>query len=233
MLTMSTPTRYDAANGCVSPETLGSVPPWRPAPGPPRRGGADDSGRWRFGAHAPRGGRAARRLADRALSPLRRQVGAAQRGLRRRFPRAGRRARARLEGRGRRHCRLRSDGPRLRAVRARQPVALPRDVRCVEQRRASRSEPAGGGHAGVPAARGRPRGAPARRRGRREESAVAVARYVWAVVHGIAMLGIDGRLPDESGGPGGVRDVTSFAVRRLGTGIFLTEPSLPSAPSAR
>jgi AcrR family transcriptional regulator len=68
---------------------------------------------------------------------------------------------------------------------------------------------------------------------RREEPAVAVARYVWAVVHGIAMLGIDGRLPDEPGGPGGVRDVTSFAVRRLGTGIFLTEPSLPSAPSVR
>ena len=67
---------------------------------------------------------------------------------------------------------------------------------------------------------------------RRDESAVAVARFVWATVHGIAMLGIDGRLP-ESGAPGGVRDVTSFAVRRLGTGIFLTEPSLPSAPSAR
>jgi AcrR family transcriptional regulator len=68
---------------------------------------------------------------------------------------------------------------------------------------------------------------------RREEPAVAVARYVWAVVHGIAMLGIDGRLPDGQDGPGGVRDVTTFAVRRLGTGIFLTEPSLPSAPSAR
>lgn len=54
---------------------------------------------------------------------------------------------------------------------------------------------------------------------RRDEPAVAVARFVWATVHGIAMLGIDGRLP-ESGGPGGVRDVTDFAVRRLGTGIF-------------
>ena len=62
---------------------------------------------------------------------------------------------------------------------------------------------------------------------RREESAVAVARYVWAVVHGVAMLGIDGRLPDGQDGPGGVRDVTDFAVRRIGTGIFLTEPLLP------
>ena len=68
---------------------------------------------------------------------------------------------------------------------------------------------------------------------RREDPAVAVARYVWAVVHGISMLGIDGRLPDGQDGPGGVRDVTSLALRRLGTGIFLTEPSLPSAPSAR
>ena len=64
---------------------------------------------------------------------------------------------------------------------------------------------------------------------RRDESALAVARYVWATVHGIAMLGIDGRLPD---GPGGVRDVTDLAVRRLGTGIFVTGPLLPSAPSA-
>ena len=66
---------------------------------------------------------------------------------------------------------------------------------------------------------------------RRDESAVAVARFVWATVHGIAMLGIDGRLP-ESGAPGGVRDVTSFAVRRLGTGIF-TGPSALSASSFR
>jgi AcrR family transcriptional regulator len=59
---------------------------------------------------------------------------------------------------------------------------------------------------------------------RRDETPDQVARYVWAVVHGIAMLGIDARLPD---GPGGVRDVTDYAVRRIGTGIFLTGPSLP------
>jgi hypothetical protein len=46
---------------------------------------------------------------------------------------------------------------------------------------------------------------------------------VWATVHGIAMLGIDGRLPDGQNGPGGVRDVTDFALRRLGTGIFVTD----------
>ena len=71
---------------------------------------------------------------------------------------------------------------------------------------------------------------------RRDETPVAMARYVWATVHGIAMLGIDGRLLDGRDGPGGVRDVTNFAVRRLGTGIFVarsTEPSLPSAPSVR
>lgn len=58
---------------------------------------------------------------------------------------------------------------------------------------------------------------------RKNEEPQQVARYVWAAVHGIAMLGIDGRLP---AGPGGVRDVTDYAVRRLGTGIF-KEPSVP------
>jgi AcrR family transcriptional regulator len=53
---------------------------------------------------------------------------------------------------------------------------------------------------------------------RRDEPPDRVARYVWAVVHGVAMLGIDGRLPD---GPGGVREVTDLAVRRLGTGLFV------------
>ena len=57
-----------------------------------------------------------------------------------------------------------------------------------------------------------------------DDPAVALARYVWATVHGIAMLGIDGRL-SESPGPGGIREVTDYAVRRLGTGIF-TEPLL-------
>jgi AcrR family transcriptional regulator len=52
---------------------------------------------------------------------------------------------------------------------------------------------------------------------RADASPDQIARYVWAAVHGIAMLGIDGRLPD---GAGGVRDVTNYAVRRLGTGIF-------------
>jgi AcrR family transcriptional regulator len=65
---------------------------------------------------------------------------------------------------------------------------------------------------------------------RRDQPPDAVALYVWAVVHGISMLGIDSRLP---GGPGGVRDLTDRAVRRVGTGIFLTEPSLPSEASAR
>jgi AcrR family transcriptional regulator len=50
-----------------------------------------------------------------------------------------------------------------------------------------------------------------------------VALYVWAAVHGVAMLGIDGRLP---GGPGGVRDITDYAVRRIGSGIF-TELAVP------
>ena len=53
---------------------------------------------------------------------------------------------------------------------------------------------------------------------RRDEAPGHVALYVWAAVHGVAMLAIDGRLP---GGPGGVRDVIEYAVRRIGSGIFV------------
>ena len=59
---------------------------------------------------------------------------------------------------------------------------------------------------------------------RGDEAPAQVALYVWAAVHGVAMLAIDGRFP---AGPGGVRDVTEYAVRRIGTGIFVTGPSLP------
>ena len=59
---------------------------------------------------------------------------------------------------------------------------------------------------------------------RRDEMPNTIALYVWAAVHGIAMLGIDDRLP---GGPGGIRDVADYAVRRIGTGIYVMEPSAP------
>src|SRR6185436_16035786 len=48
---------------------------------------------------------------------------------------------------------------------------------------------------------------------RRDETPNAIALYVWAAVHGVAMLAIDGRLPD---GPGGVREVIDYAARRIG-----------------
>jgi AcrR family transcriptional regulator len=41
------------------------------------------------------------------------------------------------------------------------------------------------------------------------------ARFVWAVVHGVAMLGIDGQLPE----PGGVEELMRYALERLRTGI--------------
>jgi len=53
---------------------------------------------------------------------------------------------------------------------------------------------------------------------RRDETPNAIALYVWAAVHGVAMLAIDGRLPD---GPGGVREVIDYAARRIGPGIFV------------
>jgi AcrR family transcriptional regulator len=49
----------------------------------------------------------------------------------------------------------------------------------------------------------------------RKDDPVLVARFVWAVVHGVAMLAIDGQLPE----PRGVEDLMSYALARLGTGI--------------
>lgn len=49
----------------------------------------------------------------------------------------------------------------------------------------------------------------------RGDDPVLMARYVWAVVHGVAMLGIDGQL----GGPGSVEELLGYALERLQTGI--------------
>jgi AcrR family transcriptional regulator len=49
----------------------------------------------------------------------------------------------------------------------------------------------------------------------RPDDTVNMARFVWAVVHGIAMLGINGQLRE----PGSVDDLTRYAIERLWTGI--------------
>jgi AcrR family transcriptional regulator len=49
----------------------------------------------------------------------------------------------------------------------------------------------------------------------RADDTVTMARFVWAVVHGVAMLGIDGQLPE----PGAVEELMRYALDRLQTGI--------------
>lgn len=49
----------------------------------------------------------------------------------------------------------------------------------------------------------------------RRDDTVLMARYVWALVHGVAMLGIDGQLPE----PGAVDELMRYAFERLRTGI--------------
>jgi AcrR family transcriptional regulator len=49
----------------------------------------------------------------------------------------------------------------------------------------------------------------------RGDDTVLVARFVWAVVHGVAMLAIDGQLPE----PDAVEELMQYALERLGTGI--------------
>jgi AcrR family transcriptional regulator len=49
----------------------------------------------------------------------------------------------------------------------------------------------------------------------RADETLTMARYVWAVVHGVSMLGIDGRIPD------GVDELADYAAARMGTGLDL------------
>ena len=49
----------------------------------------------------------------------------------------------------------------------------------------------------------------------RRDDALTLARFVWAVVHGVAMLGIDGQLR----APCSVDDLVPYALERLQTGI--------------
>src|SRR5262245_17017058 len=48
----------------------------------------------------------------------------------------------------------------------------------------------------------------------RGDDILLMARFVWSVVHGVAMLAIDGQLPD-----GGIEELTRYALDRLQTGI--------------
>ena len=52
----------------------------------------------------------------------------------------------------------------------------------------------------------------------RADGPAVMAPYVWAVVHGVAMLVIDGRLRDS----GDVEALTAYAISRLGSGIDAT-----------
>ena len=49
----------------------------------------------------------------------------------------------------------------------------------------------------------------------RGDDTMLMARYVWAVVHGVAMLGIDGQLRE----PGAAEELMRYATERLRTGI--------------
>ena len=49
----------------------------------------------------------------------------------------------------------------------------------------------------------------------RGDDTVLMARLVWSVVHGVAMLSIDGQLRE----PGGIEELMRYALKRLRTGI--------------
>jgi hypothetical protein len=54
----------------------------------------------------------------------------------------------------------------------------------------------------------------------RPDDTVTMARHVWALVHGLAMLAIDGQLRE----PDAVDQLMQYAFERLRTGIGLREP---------
>ncbi|HEX2166675.1 MAG TPA: TetR-like C-terminal domain-containing protein, partial [Longimicrobiales bacterium] len=49
----------------------------------------------------------------------------------------------------------------------------------------------------------------------RDDEPVVTARFVWAVVHGVAMLAIDGQLHEE----GAVDELMRFALERIASGL--------------
>jgi AcrR family transcriptional regulator len=53
----------------------------------------------------------------------------------------------------------------------------------------------------------------------RRDNPQALARHVWAIVHGIAMLAIDGRLKQQGAD---VQEVVGYSLERLRTGILQT-----------
>jgi AcrR family transcriptional regulator len=52
----------------------------------------------------------------------------------------------------------------------------------------------------------------------RGDDTATMARFVWAVVHGVATLGIDGQLRE----PGGIDELVPYALERLRTGVAAT-----------
>ena len=55
----------------------------------------------------------------------------------------------------------------------------------------------------------------------RAEDTVTMANFVWAVVHGVSMLSIDGQLRE----PGSLEALMRYALERLRTGIAVDAPS--------
>jgi AcrR family transcriptional regulator len=63
----------------------------------------------------------------------------------------------------------------------------------------------------------------------RQEDTVQMARFVWAVVHGVAMFAIDGQLRD----PAVVAELVQYSIERLQTGIEAAERGRGSTAQPR
>lgn len=55
----------------------------------------------------------------------------------------------------------------------------------------------------------------------RRDDTVLMARFIWSVVHGLAMFAIDAKLRE----PGAIGELTGYALERLGAGLAASAPS--------
>ncbi len=197
----------------------GSIPPRRPVPVAAAGGAADDREGRRGGADAAGASgeklgvsRTAlyRHFADKSAL-LAAVATEGFRTLRHETQRRLGRARGRPQG-------VRGDGRSLRAVCRRPSVALSRDVRRVRARtrHPTRILPRKGR---APFRCWWMRSCPSSSDGLvRADNPLELAQYIWANVHGIAMLAIDGQLKQP------IDDVIRFANERMRTGIESTDP---------
>jgi AcrR family transcriptional regulator len=67
----------------------------------------------------------------------------------------------------------------------------------------------------------------------RRDDPATLARFIWAIVHGVAMLAIDGQLGPQHAAPVELDALLNFALERMRTGIGVDNPETQKRRNAR